>query len=98
MQIFLTLINQQIKQLRMLQKFSCNKINENIFDLIGKQWMLITFGKKDEFNTMTASWGQLGYLWNSKVSTIFIRPQRHTFGFAEKFDEYTLSLFEIDIP
>ena len=28
---------------------------ENAFDLIGKEWMLVTVGNKDKLNTMTAS-------------------------------------------
>ncbi len=30
---------------------------ENPFELIGQQWMLITDGDKESFNTMTASSG-----------------------------------------
>lgn len=37
---------------------------ENAFDLIGKKWMLVTAGTQDNFNTMTASWGGIGWLWN----------------------------------
>ena len=29
----------------------------NVFDRIGKEWMLITAGKPEKYNTMTASWG-----------------------------------------
>ena len=35
----------------------------NPFTKIGSQWMLITAGNKDGFNTMTASWGGMGVLW-----------------------------------
>jgi len=68
--------------------------NEDIFDLIGKQWMLVTAGDKDSFNTMTASWGGLGYLWNRPVAFIFIRPERYTHEFIEKNDRLTLSFFD----
>ncbi len=37
-------------------------LSENLFDLIGKEWMLITAGSRDAFNTMTASWGGMGVL------------------------------------
>lgn len=49
---------------------------ENAFDLIGKKWMLVTAGTKDSFNTMTASWGGIGWLWNKPVAFVFIRPER----------------------
>ncbi len=66
----------------------------NTFSKIGNEWMLITSGNKDKFNTMTASWGMLGVLWNKNVATVFVRPQRYTFEFLEKNDYYTLSFFD----
>ena len=38
-------------------------ISDNPFKLIGGDWMLITAGDLKSFNTMTASWGGLGVLW-----------------------------------
>ena len=70
------------------------KINENVIRLIGDEWMLITAGDTQKFNTMTASWGHLGVLWNLPTAICYIRPQRYTFEFADKFDYYTLSFFE----
>ena len=58
--------------------------NESAFKLIGKDWMLITVKKPDgTYNTMTASWGGIGHLWNRDVCFAFIRPERYTFDFAE---------------
>lgn len=68
-------------------------INENAIRLIGRDWMLITAGTLNKFNTMTASWGCLGYLWNKPVAFVFIRPQRYTFEFTEQCDTLTLSFF-----
>lgn len=69
-------------------------IGDNVFRLIGSDWMLITAGDKKSFNTMTASWGGLGVLWNKNVSTIFVRPQRYTHEFLERAGTYTLSFFD----
>lgn len=69
-------------------------ITENTFKLIGNDWMLITAGNPAKFNTMTASWGGLGVLWNKKVCFCFIRPQRYTFEFMERETNFTLSFFE----
>jgi flavin reductase (DIM6/NTAB) family NADH-FMN oxidoreductase RutF len=71
-----------------------DKISENVFDLIGEQWMLITAGTAEHFNTMTASWGTAGILWHLPVAICFIRPQRYTFEFAENNEYYTLSFLE----
>ncbi len=66
----------------------------NPFELIGKDWMLITSGTENKFNTMTASWGGMGIMWNKNVTFCFVRPQRYTFEFLEKNQYYTLSFFE----
>jgi flavin reductase (DIM6/NTAB) family NADH-FMN oxidoreductase RutF len=68
-------------------------ISDNVFKLIGKDWLLITAGKEDSFNTMTASWGGLGILWHKEVSYCFIRPTRFTYEFMERSNIYTLSFF-----
>lgn len=68
-------------------------IQENVFSLIGKDWMLITAGKKDHYNMMTASWGTAGVLWRKPVVIIFIRPQRYTYEFVEKQAYFTVSFF-----
>ncbi len=75
-------------------KTELNRIDENVFKLIGSDWMLITAGSEKSFNTMTASWGGLGVLWNKPVSYIFIRPQRYTYEFMEKNKSYSLSFFD----
>lgn len=69
---------------------------ENAFELIGKRWMLVTAGNNDSFNTMTASWGGLGWLWNKPVAFVFIRPERYTHRFIEQSDRLTLSFYPED--
>ena len=69
---------------------------DGIFDKIGKEWMLITAkGKtkdgKEAVNTMTASWGGCGILWNRPVAFVFVRPQRFTFPLLETSDAFSLS-------
>ena len=76
------------------------EITDNAFRLIGKYWMLVTSAKNDgclicgeDYNTMTASWGGVGVLWNKPVAYVFIRPERHTYGFTEDSDYMSLSFF-----
>jgi len=78
----------------MFEEISVKNFSENVFDLIGKKWMLITAGNLESFNTMTASWGGMGNLWNVPVAFIFVRPQRHTYNFIERESHFTLSFFE----
>lgn len=69
-------------------------IQENAAKLIGSDWMLITAGTGKDYNTMTASWGGLGNLWNKPVSFIFVRPHRHTYRFVEREDYFSLCFFD----
>ncbi len=82
------------------KKINPNTIADNPFKLIGEDWMLITSADSEgalvcgeDYNTMTASWGGMGVLWNKPVAYVFIRPQRHTFGFTERNEIMTLSFF-----
>jgi flavin reductase (DIM6/NTAB) family NADH-FMN oxidoreductase RutF len=69
-------------------------LDDNFFRRINRDWMLITAGTLEHFNTMTASWGTMGILWNKPVAICFIRPHRYTFQFAEKHDFFTLTFLE----
>lgn len=77
----------------MFKKISPYDLDENVFKLLDKDWMLVTAGVRDDVNTMTASWGHLGIMWNLPVAICYVRPQRHTFAFTNKYPDYTLSFF-----
>ncbi|HEZ7985724.1 MAG TPA: flavin reductase [Ruminococcus sp.] len=75
------------------KKINISELSFNPFEKIGKEWMLLTGGSKSEFNTMTASWGQMGVIWNKNVLTCYIRPNRYTYEFVEKGESFTASFF-----
>lgn len=79
--------------MNLLSEIDPKVLDENVFKLIGEQWMLVTAGNAEKFNMMTASWGGLGFLWNRPVAFVFIRPQRYTFDFVERNEGFTLSFF-----
>lgn len=74
-----------------MRKIDVSELKDNFFESIGKEWMLVTSGTAGRFNTMTASWGCVGWLWNKPVAIIFIRPERLTHEFIEKEEKLTLS-------
>lgn len=67
------------------------ELNFNPFTKIGTEWMLITAGDEKKFNTMTASWGGVGIMWNKNVVTTYIRPQRYTKEFVDANEYFTVS-------
>lgn len=77
-----------------MKEITYQELSLNPMTRIGSEWMLITAGTKDRgYNTMTASWGHLGCLWNKPTSVCYIRPQRYTKEFADREELYTLCFF-----
>jgi flavin reductase (DIM6/NTAB) family NADH-FMN oxidoreductase RutF len=70
------------------------EIRENLIRLIASDWMLVTAGTREKFNTMTANWGGMGYLWKKPVVFVFVRPERYTYGFIENTEGFTLTFFD----
>ena len=70
------------------------QIDDNTFELIGRDWALVTAGTKENFNTMTISWGGMGIMWNNPVAFTFIRPQRYTYDYLEKGELMSLCFFD----
>lgn len=78
----------------MFKPIDLHSLSFNPFDKIGKEWFLITAKNENKVNTMTASWGALGHLWNKDIIIAFIRPQRYTKQFVDQSEAFTLSFFE----
>lgn len=66
----------------------------NPFTAIGKEWMLITASNGIKTNTMTASWGGLGVIWNFNVAYIFVRQSRYTKEFLDTSNTFSLCFFD----
>jgi len=69
--------------------------NVNIFNLLNKQWMLLTTGafKKDEYNCMTIAWGAFGIMWHKPIVMVVVRPSRYSFKLIEKYDTFAVCGF-----
>ena len=66
----------------------------NPFEKIGKQWMLISAGTANSWNTMTASWGGVGVIWGKPSATCYIRHSRYTKEFVDKSEYFTLTFLK----
>lgn len=80
----------------MLKEMNLSDVTLNPFDLIGKDWFLLTSGTPEKYNTMTAGWGTIGFNWGKPVFNCFVRPQRYTYEFMEKNEYFTVSFFSKD--
>ncbi len=76
----------------MFKEIKVTEIPFSVFELKNK-WMLVTASKGDQVNTMTASWGGFGIMWNKEVAFVVIRPQRYTKEFVDNSESFSLSFF-----
>ena len=74
------------------KEIKAQELKINPFEMIGTDWMLISAKKAEKVNTMTASWGGLGVIWNKNVVTIYIRPQRYTKEFIDNSDTFSITV------
>lgn len=77
----------------MKKETNIRELKDNFVKMISNDWALLSAGTKENFNTMTVSWGGIGELWGKDVCFVFVRPQRYTFEFMEQNDFFSLSFF-----
>lgn len=78
----------------LFKEINIKNFSPNPFEIKDK-WMLISTAKADgTVNTMTASWGSFGIMWNKEVVFIVIRPQRFTREFVESSESLSLTFFD----
>lgn len=75
-----------------MREIAAENINENIFKLIGKDWMLVAAQKDGKTNAMTASWGFAGVMWGKNCLITAIRPQRYTKEFIDGSDTFSITI------
>ncbi|MDO5570809.1 MAG: flavin reductase [Bacteroidales bacterium] len=68
-----------------------SELELKVIELISKEWMLVSAGSAEKFNTMTANWGGIGFLWNKPVAFVFVRPERYTHEFTENNEHFSLT-------
>ncbi|WP_165040787.1 DUF4468 domain-containing protein [Dysgonomonas sp. ZJ709] len=74
------------------KNISPQDIPENIIKLLNEA-ALITSGKGESTNVMTASWGGLGVLWEKPISMCFLNPTRYSIKTMDEGETYTISFY-----
>jgi flavin reductase (DIM6/NTAB) family NADH-FMN oxidoreductase RutF len=78
---------------QLFKQITPEELNDNVFTLVGKIFPVITAGKKDRFNSMTASGGGLGILFRKPTTWCILQTGRYTLELMQKEQTYTLSYF-----
>ncbi|MDR1886849.1 MAG: flavin reductase [Prevotellaceae bacterium] len=77
----------------LFKSISPEEITDNVFKLVGKDFTVITAGKIPAHNSMTASWGGLGILFEKPTTWCFLRASRYTLELIKQEHSYTMSYF-----
>lgn len=77
------------------KKIAVNDFKIPPIKLWADQWLMLTAGdyNKNSYNFMTVAWGGFIVMWAKPTVMVVVRPSRHTFGYIEKYDSFTLSAF-----
>lgn len=78
---------------QLFKQISPEDIHDNVFTLVGKDFFVITAGRKDHYNSMIGSGGGFGMLFKKPTTWCLLRADRYTLEMIEKEQAYTLSYF-----
>ncbi len=70
------------------------EIPADVFTLVGKDFTVLTAGDGDNYNSMVASWGGWGILFNKPTTWNFLRANRYTLEFIRDHRSYTMAYFD----
>ena len=77
-----------------MEKIGIDQVEMNPFTSIGQDDFLLSAGDENGWNTMTAGWGGLGYMWGKPCCFVFVRESRYTLSFMDTFDSFSVSFFQ----
>ena len=65
---------------------------ETTMNSLHKQGAFLTVKHGEIVNTMTISWGNIGFEWNRPIFTVLVRKSRYTHELLEKATEFSVSV------
>lgn len=77
----------------LFKKTEPTELKDNVFKLVGQDYTVITAGTDSIYNSMTASYGGWGQLFELPVTWCFLNASRYTLEFIKKEQTYTMSYF-----
>lgn len=75
------------------KNISATEITDNVFKLVGQDFTVITAGTDSLYNSMTASYGGWGQLFEKPVTWCFLNASRYTLELIKQKKTYTMSYF-----
>ncbi len=76
------------------KQIDAKEIPESVFKLVGSDYSVITSGDLSLYNSMVASWGGWGILFEKPTAWCYLRANRYTLEIIRKKQTYTVSFFD----
>ena len=70
---------------------------ENGLDFLHKKGAFLTTKDGEILNTMTISWGSIGFMWGRPIFMVLVRKSRYTHTLIENSQEFTISIPQDDM-
>ena len=77
-------------ELHVFQPVNPEEIETGPYKFVGEK-ILITAADGSKVNTMCATWGGVGYIWDKRVTFVFARKGRYTSELINASGEYSIS-------
>lgn len=77
----------------MLEKINIFDVNENAVKLFKVDNPIVVFGDINNHNGLTVAWGTLGCLWSKDIATVYVKPNRYSFEFANNCEYFSIIWF-----
>lgn len=77
-------------ELHVFQPVNPEEIETGPYKFVGEK-ILITAADGNKVNTMCATWGGVGYIWDKRVTFVFARKGRYTSELINASGEYSIS-------
>ena len=78
---------------QLFEQITPEEICDDVFTLVGKVFPVVTAGRKDHYNSMTASGGGMGLHFRKPATWCIFASSRYTLEIIQKEQTYTLSYF-----
>ncbi len=77
------------------QPITTKELSVKIHTLWDEGWFLLTAGNfaEKKYNSMTISWGSMGFMWGKPFVQVVVRPTRYTLAFMESNPDFTICAF-----
>jgi flavin reductase (DIM6/NTAB) family NADH-FMN oxidoreductase RutF len=78
----------------MFNKILAHEIEGNSIKLFKIDHPIVVFGDINHHNGLTVAWGSIGCLWSKDIATVYVKPTRYSFEFANQCEYFTIMWFD----